>query len=115
MAKRGKRYSPRFQVVLKVLTGDHDVVEIARAYDLHPTTVARWKHEFLENGAEVFGKDGAEARSLLLGFASRSNQLHSRYRIYVDRIMNRLSHNPILTELQSCGEKHGANTQCEWR
>ncbi len=64
MGKKGKRYSPRFQfqVVLEVLKGDRDAVEIARAYDLHPTTVARWKREFLENGAEVFGKNSTVAQ-----------------------------------------------------
>jgi len=63
VGKKGKRYSPRFQfqVVLEVLKGDRDAVEIARAHDLHPTTVARWKREFLENGLVVFGKDGAVA------------------------------------------------------
>ena len=61
MGSKGKRYSPRlqFQVVLEVLEGDRDAVEIARAHDLHPTTVARWKREFLENGPAVFGKDTA--------------------------------------------------------
>jgi len=64
VGKKGKRYSPRFQfqVVLEVLKGDRDAVEIARAYDLHPTTVARWKREFLENGAEVFGKNSTVAQ-----------------------------------------------------
>jgi transposase-like protein len=59
VGKKGERYSPRFQfqVVLEVLKGDREAVEIARAHNLHPTTVARWKKEFLENGAEVFGKD----------------------------------------------------------
>lgn len=64
MGKRGERYSPRFQfqVVLEVLKGDREEVEIARAHNLHPTTVARWKKEFLEKEAEVFGKDGTVAR-----------------------------------------------------
>ena len=44
-----------------MLKGDRDAVEIARAHDLHPTTIARWKREFLENGAAVFGKDGTVA------------------------------------------------------
>ena len=59
MGKKGKRYSPRFQfqVVLEVLKADRNALEIARAHDLHPTTVARWKREFLENGSAVFGKD----------------------------------------------------------
>jgi transposase len=64
VGQKGKRYSPRFQfqVVLEVLQGDRDTVEIARAYDLHPTTVSRWKKEFLEKGPEVFGKDRTVAQ-----------------------------------------------------
>jgi len=64
MGKKGKRYSPRFQfqVVLEVLKGDRDAVEIARAHNLHPTTVVRWKREFLENGPEVFGRGGTVAQ-----------------------------------------------------
>jgi transposase len=58
LGKKGKCYSPRFQfqVVLEVLGGDRDAVVIARAHDLHPTTVSRWKRKFLENEPEVFGK-----------------------------------------------------------
>ena len=56
--KKGKRYSPtfRFQVVLEMLKGDREATEIARAYNIHPVTLSRWKQEFLEKGAEVFGK-----------------------------------------------------------
>ena len=38
VGKKGKRYSPGFlfQVVLEVLKGDRDAVEIARAYDPAP-------------------------------------------------------------------------------
>ena len=64
VGKKGKRYSPRFQfqVVLEVLKGDREAVEIARAYNIHPTTVSRWKQEFLEKGAEVFGEGKAVAQ-----------------------------------------------------
>ena len=38
MGKTGNRYTPRFQfqVVLEVLKGDREAVEIARAYGIHP-------------------------------------------------------------------------------
>ncbi len=64
MGKKGKRYSPRFQfqVVLEVRNGDRDAVEIVQAHNLHPTTVARWKRESLENGPEVFGRSGTVAQ-----------------------------------------------------
>lgn len=55
--KKGKRYSPKFKfnVVLEVLKTDKSDAEVARAYEVHPVTVSRWKREFLERGAEVFG------------------------------------------------------------
>lgn len=58
-SKRGKRYSPKFkaQVVIEVLRSDQTEAEVARAYDVHPNTVNRWKEEFLENASDVFGGD----------------------------------------------------------
>jgi len=55
--RHGKRYSPKFKfnVVLEVLKSDTADAEVARAYDVHPVTVSRWKREFLERGPEVFG------------------------------------------------------------
>jgi len=29
--------------------------QVARAYGVHPVTLAKWKRHFLEHGAEVFG------------------------------------------------------------
>ncbi len=62
--KKGKRYPPkfRFQVVLEVLQGDREAAEVARAYDIHPNTVSRWKQEFLKKGQEMFGEDKEVAR-----------------------------------------------------
>jgi len=57
-SKHGKRYSPKFkfQVVLEALKEDERAdAEVARAYDVHPVTVSRWKKQFLEQGPEVFG------------------------------------------------------------
>lgn len=52
-------YSPsfKFQVVLEALTSDGADAEVARAYDVHPVTLSRWKKIFRENGSEVFGGD----------------------------------------------------------
>ncbi|MBS3788591.1 transposase [Candidatus Bipolaricaulota bacterium] len=30
------------------------LVEVARAYDVHPVTLSKWKSHFLEKGPEVF-------------------------------------------------------------
>jgi len=34
-----------------MLDADREAVEIAQAWNLHPTTVARWKKESVEKGA----------------------------------------------------------------
>ncbi|GAG25034.1 unnamed protein product, partial [marine sediment metagenome] len=59
VGKTGNRYTPRFQfqVVLEILKGDKEAVEIARAYGISPGTVSCWKQQFLNKGPELFGKD----------------------------------------------------------
>jgi len=57
--KGGTRYSPafKFQVVLEALKaeGKGTDVQVARAYGIHPVTLANWKRHFLQHGAEVLG------------------------------------------------------------
>lgn len=56
--KRSKRYSPRlkFQVVLEALREIKSVGQIAKAYDIHPTSIHHWKHDFLAKGPELFAR-----------------------------------------------------------
>jgi len=58
-----KRYSPKFkfQVVMELLRGDKTAAQVAKAYGVHPNTVNNWKRQLLENGAEVYAKDGTVA------------------------------------------------------
>ena len=55
--KTNKRYSPKFKftVVLEVLRSEKSDAEVARAFDVHPATLSRWKQAFVEKGPEVFG------------------------------------------------------------
>jgi transposase-like protein len=59
MKSNGTRYSPafKFQVVLEAIKaeGKGGEAQVARAYGVHPVTLANWKRHFLERGAEVFG------------------------------------------------------------
>ncbi len=57
--RKKQSYSARFKfnAVLELLQGDKTQVEVARAYDIHPVTLATWKKEFLEKGPELFGKN----------------------------------------------------------
>ena len=58
-----RRYSAKlkFQVVLEVLQGDKTPVQVAKAYGLHPNTVNNWKQTLLDNGPELFAKNGIAA------------------------------------------------------
>jgi transposase len=57
--KKSKSYTPKFkfQLVLEVLQGERSEVELGRIYGVHHTTISKWKRQFLENGAEVFGSN----------------------------------------------------------
>lgn len=54
-----KSYSPKFKfrVVMEALESDESDAAVARAYDVHPVTLSRWKKTLKENGPEVFGTD----------------------------------------------------------
>lgn len=56
----GRRYSAKFkfQIVVEALQREGSEAEVARAYGVHPVTLSRWKKEFMEKGAEVFGGSG---------------------------------------------------------
>jgi len=56
MAKATRRYSAKlkFQVVLEALQGQKSPGQIAKAYGVHPNTIANWKQTFMENGPSVF-------------------------------------------------------------
>ena len=55
--KDGRRYTAKlkFQVVLEASRSEKADAEVARADQVHPITLSKWKKEFLEKGAEVFG------------------------------------------------------------
>jgi len=61
MGNPAPRYSAKlkFQVVLEALKGEKTVVQIAKAYRLHPNSVDLWKRAFLERGPSVFARDDA--------------------------------------------------------
>ena len=65
MKTSGTRYSPafKFQVVLEALKAEGKGAEaqVARAYGVHPVTLAKWKRHFLEHGAEAYGRKEVEA------------------------------------------------------
>ena len=58
-----KRYSPRlkFQMAMEVLRDNRKPSQVAKAYGVHPNSVSKWTKTVLEEGAELFVKDGTVA------------------------------------------------------
>ena len=57
MGKKTKKSYPaklKFQIVLEALTSDKEDAEVARAYDVHPVSLSKWKRQFIDSGAEIF-------------------------------------------------------------
>lgn len=47
----------KFKVVVEALSERYTVQELARKHELHPNQISSWKKEFLQKGADVFGKE----------------------------------------------------------
>ena len=58
-----KSYPPKFkfQIVLELLQGEQTVGQLAKAYNVHPNSILKWKKELLEKGPEVFIRDNSAA------------------------------------------------------
>ena len=56
-----KRYSPKlkFQIAMEVLRDSKRSSQVAKAYGVHPNSVNKWTRTVLEEGPELFAKDGA--------------------------------------------------------
>ncbi|WP_243095672.1 transposase [Thermus thalpophilus] len=50
----------KFQAALEAVKGEKSLVEIARAYGVHPNTVVKWKSELMEKGPSLFAGDTQE-------------------------------------------------------
>lgn len=58
-----KQYSPKlkFQVAMEVLRDSRKPNQVAKAYGVHPNSVSKWTKTVLEEGPELFAKNGAVA------------------------------------------------------
>jgi transposase-like protein len=62
--KSRRKFSKEFkQTAVRRLEGGQSVAEVARAMEVHPSDLHRWRREFQEHGARAFsgvGKERAE-------------------------------------------------------
>ncbi len=60
MTKSRRRFSAdyKFRVALEAAKGQQTLSELASKYGLHPNQISQWKRQLLENGADVFNRNG---------------------------------------------------------
>ncbi len=61
MAKSRRRFTAAFkaQLALSAISERETMAELSRRHKIHPTQIAKWKRELLENAASAFSGDRA--------------------------------------------------------
>lgn len=62
MSTKRRRFNSefKFRVALEAAKGQQTISELAGKHNLHPNQISQWKRQLLEDGAEVFSRNGAK-------------------------------------------------------
>ena len=63
MGQTRKHHSKEFKakVALEAVKGVHSLSELAARYKVHPTQIAQWKRQLVENASQVFERGRSES------------------------------------------------------
>ena len=61
MTKKRRQYDAqyKFRVALEAAKGNKTISELASETGIHPNQIGAWKRQLLEQGAEVFSRNGS--------------------------------------------------------
>ncbi len=87
MAKSRRRFTAAFkaQLALSAISEQETMAELARRHKIHPTQIAKWKRELLENAASAFSSDRASTDASGGGVASEDRGTNCGARFFSTR------------------------------
>jgi transposase-like protein len=64
MSKQRRRFSAdfKFRVALEAAKGQQTISELSQKHSLHPNQISQWKRQLLEDGADVFIRNGSQVQ-----------------------------------------------------
>jgi len=64
MAQKRRSHSAefKFRVALEAVKGQKTVNELANEYQVHPNQISTWKRQLLDEGANVFARNGGHSQ-----------------------------------------------------
>ncbi len=62
MSTKRRRFNSefKFRVALEAAKGQQTISELAGKHNLHPNQISQWKRQLLEDGADVFRRNGTK-------------------------------------------------------
>ena len=68
MSKKRRQFSSdfKFRVALEAAKGQRTISELAGDYQVHPNQIGQWKRQLLDDGADVFARNGSTQCDALL-------------------------------------------------
>jgi transposase-like protein len=64
MSKQRRRFNAdfKFRVALEAAKGQQTISELAGKHQLHPNQISQWKRQLLEDGVDVFARNGSQVQ-----------------------------------------------------
>ncbi len=79
MTKKRRQYDAqyKFRVALEAAKGNKTINELASETGVHPNQIGAWKRQLLENGAELFSRNGSNSavRAEAIGLAEQFDDM----------------------------------------
>jgi putative transposase len=86
MGQTRKNHSKEFKakVAMEALKGVHSLSELASRYKLHPTQIAQWKRQLVEQAPQIFERSGSGRMADVEGLTAPLYQEIGRLKMEVD-------------------------------